>query len=64
VLQCVELGYSTVLRFRAAAAVSKCSISHDAFGFEQIDNTFAIRPLAAQRASKNITYIRKDKDLS
>ena len=37
------------------------SISHDTLAFAQIEDTIAIRPLAALRPSK---YIRSDEELS
>ncbi|KAF8465632.1 hypothetical protein DFH94DRAFT_639696 [Russula ochroleuca] len=60
-LEYVELDYFTARGCDEAAADANQSLSQDTFGFAQVDGSFAIRPLAAQRASKNI---RRDDDLS
>ena len=60
-LEYIELDYFTIRGCREAAADSNKSISHDTFGFTQLDSTFAISPLSAQKASKNI---RSNKNLS
>ena len=60
-LDYVELDYFTTRGCDEAAADANQSLSQDTFGFVQVDGAFTIRPLAAQRASKNI---RRDEDLS
>jgi hypothetical protein len=60
-LQYVELDYFTRRGRREAATDAFRSINLDTFGFAQIDDSFGIRPLAAQNSSKNI---RQDEDLS
>jgi hypothetical protein len=57
----VELDYFTERGCREAAADPNSSMSQDAFAFTQVDGTFALRPLATQKSSKNI---RRDEDLS
>lgn len=60
-LDYVELDYFTTRGCDEAAADANQSLSQDTFGFAQVDGAFTIRPLAAQKASKNI---RRDEDLS
>ena len=57
----VKLDYFTERGCREAAADPNSSMSEDTFAFTQVDGTFALRPLATQRSSKNI---RNDEDLS
>ena len=60
-LEYVELDYFTVRGCNEAAVDSNRSIGLDTLGFAQVDDAIAIRPLAAQKISKNI---RNDEDLS
>jgi hypothetical protein len=60
-LEYVKLDYFTTQGCKEAAADSNRPISHDTFGFTRLDDAFAIRPLSAQKPSKNI---RSDEDLS
>ena len=60
-LEYVELDYFTMRGCLEATRDSNQSTSHDMFGFTQSEGVLAIRPLAAQRASKNI---RRDEDLT
>ena len=60
-LEYVELDYFTMRGCLEATRDSNQSTSHDTFGFTQSEGILAIRPLAAQRASKNI---RRDEDLA
>ena len=53
-LKYVELDYFTVRGCKEAAADLNKSISHNTFGFTNLDGTFAISPLPAQKASKNV----------
>ena len=57
-LEYVKLEYVTTQGCKEAAADSNRPISH---GFTRLDDTFAIRPLSTQKASKNI---RSDEHLS
>ena len=60
-LEYVELDYFTTKGCREAAADSNKSVSQDTLTFTQVGDTFAIRPMAALRPSKQI---RNDEDLS
>ena len=60
-LQYVELDYFTIRACQEAAADPNRSISLNTFGFTLLENTIALRPLAAQNPSKNI---RNDAELS
>ena len=60
-LEYVELDYFTMRGCSEATRDANESTSHDTFGFTQFEGVLAIRPLAAQRASKNI---RRDEDLT
>ena len=60
-LEYVELDYFTTKGCREAAADSNKSVSQDTLTFTQVSDTFAIRPMAALRPSKQI---RNDEDLS
>ena len=60
-LEYVELDYFTMCGCSEATRDANESTSHDTFGFTQFEGVLAIRPLAAQRASKNI---RRDEDLT
>lgn len=60
-LEYIELDYFTIRGCKDASADTNKSISHDTLAFTQLEDTFAIRPMAALRPSKNI---RNDEDLS
>ena len=60
-LEYIELDYFTERGCRLANADTPKSISHDTLAFTQIEDTIAIRPLAAMRPSK---HIRSDEELS
>lgn len=60
-LEYIELDYFTMRGCREALMDTGKSISHDTLAFTQLEDTIAIRPLAALRPSK---HIRNDKDLS
>jgi hypothetical protein len=60
-LEYIELDYFTTRGCREAGTDTNHSISHDTLTFTQLDDSIAIRPLAAIRPSKNI---RRDEDLS
>ena len=60
-LEYVELDYFTTRACREAAMDSNRSISLNTFRFTRLEDAIAIRPLAAQRPSKNI---RSDEELS
>lgn len=60
-LEYVELDYFTVQGCKEAALDSNRSISLDTYALTRLDEAVALRPLAAQRASKNI---REDHELS
>ena len=60
-LEYVELDYFTIRGCRDATTNSSRSTDHNMFGFSQHEGAIAIRPLAAQRASRNI---RNDEELS
>jgi hypothetical protein len=60
-LQYVELDYFTIRGCMEAAGDSTRSISQDTLTLAQFEGAISLRPLAAQRASKNI---RNDRDLS
>ena len=60
-LEYVELDYFTTKGCREAATDSNKSVSQDTLTFTQVGDSFAIRPMAALRPSKQI---RNDEDLS
>jgi hypothetical protein len=60
-LEYIELDYFTVRGCNEAAADAHRSIDQDTLAFTQFEGAIAVRPLAAQRSSKNI---RRDEDLS
>lgn len=60
-LEYIELDYFTTKGCREAQMDNYKSISHDTLAFTQLEDTIAIRPLAALRPSK---HIRNDEDLS
>jgi hypothetical protein len=60
-LEYIELDYFTTRGCREAFADTNKSISHDTLAFTQLEDTIAIRPLAALRPSK---HVRNDEDLS
>jgi hypothetical protein len=60
-LQYVELDYFTVRGCTEAAAESSRSINQDTLALMQLEGTVALRPIGAQRSSRNI---RSDEDLS
>ncbi|KAH9021338.1 hypothetical protein EDB85DRAFT_2152451 [Lactarius pseudohatsudake] len=60
-LEYVELDYFTLRGCKDASADANRSISQDTLTFTQVDGSFAIRPLAAVKPSRNV---RCDKDLS
>jgi hypothetical protein len=60
-IQYIESDYFTVRGCREAAVDADRSNSHDTFGFAQLEGTIAIRPLSAQKASRNV---RNNKDIS
>ncbi|KAH9018562.1 hypothetical protein EDB85DRAFT_1873638 [Lactarius pseudohatsudake] len=60
-LEYIELDYFTIRGCRDAAADTHKSISQDTLAFAQVEDTLAIRPLAAVRPSRNI---RSDENLS
>ncbi|KAH9010883.1 hypothetical protein EDB84DRAFT_1445437 [Lactarius hengduanensis] len=60
-LEYIELDYFTIRGCRDAATDSHKSISQDTMAFAQVEDTLAIRPLAAVRPSRNI---RSDENLS
>ena len=60
-LEYIELDYFTVRSCREARADNYKSVSQDTLAFTQLEDTIAIRPLAAMRPSK---HIRNDEDLS
>ncbi len=60
-LEYIELDYFTLRGCREASFDTSKSISHDTLAFTQLEDTIAIRPMAALRPSKNI---RNDEDLS
>ena len=60
-LEYVELDYFTSRGCREAMADTNKSVSHNTLTFAQLGDTFAIRPMAALRPSKNI---RNDEELS
>ena len=60
-LEYVELDYFTVRSCREARLDNYKSINQDTLAFTQLEDTIAIRPMAALRPSK---HIRNDEDLS
>ena len=60
-LEYVELDYFTVRSCREVHLDNYKSINQDTLAFTQLDDTIAIRPMAALRPSK---HIRNDEDLS
>ncbi|KAH9035675.1 hypothetical protein EDB85DRAFT_1811141, partial [Lactarius pseudohatsudake] len=60
-LEYVELDYFTLRGCREAAADSSKSVSQDTLAFTQLDDTVALRPLAAVKPSK---YLRNNEDLT
>ena len=60
-LEYVELDYFATKGCREAMANSNKSVSQDTLTFTQVGDSFAIRPMAAVRPSKQI---RNDEDLS
>ena len=60
-LEYVELDYFTTKGCREVATDSNKSVSQDTLTFTQVGDSFAIRPMAALRPSKQI---RNDEDLS
>ena len=60
-LEYVELDYFTTRGCKEATADSNKSVSQDTLTFTQVGDSFAIRPLAAMRPSKQI---RNDEDLT
>ncbi|KAH9007886.1 hypothetical protein EDB85DRAFT_1884186 [Lactarius pseudohatsudake] len=57
----VELDYFTLKGCREAATDANQSISQDTLAFARLNDTLAVRPLAAMKTSRNI---RADEDLS
>ncbi|KAH9021352.1 hypothetical protein EDB85DRAFT_1871917 [Lactarius pseudohatsudake] len=60
-LEYVELDYFTLKGCRDAAADANKSISQDTLAFARLEDTIAVRPLAAMKTSRNI---RADEELS
>ncbi|KAH9031139.1 hypothetical protein EDB85DRAFT_2074158 [Lactarius pseudohatsudake] len=60
-LEYIKLDYFTIRGCRDATADTHKSISQDTLAFAQVEDTLAIRPLAAVRPSRNI---RSDENLS
>ncbi|KAH9031401.1 hypothetical protein EDB83DRAFT_2197318, partial [Lactarius deliciosus] len=60
-LEYVELDYFTLRGCREAATDSSKSVSQDTLAFTQLDDTIALRPMAAVKPSR---YLRNDEDLT